>query len=84
MDCPESDLLWYSSVDPTNAKTVAQVIAHILLAKYFQIHYSLTILPLDATNSAVKWMDTVLTNNLSEESFHSVRKLSQYNPFKFR
>jgi hypothetical protein len=84
MDCPESDLSWYSSFAPSNAQKAAQVTAHFLLATYFQIPYSLAILPLDVTKLTVKWMDTILTNNLSEEPCHSVCKLSRYNALKFR
>jgi len=84
MDCPESDLPWYSSVAPSNAQTVAQAIANILLATGFQIHYSLTILQLDATNSAGKWMDTMMTNNLSEEPCHNSGTFSLYIALKFR
>ena len=84
MDCPESDLPWYSSVAPSISQTVAQAIAHILLATDFQIHYSLTILQLDATNSAGKWMDTIITNKHSEEPFHNSGTFSLYNALKFR
>ena len=84
MHCLESDLPWYSSVAPSNAQTVAQAIAHILLPTDFQIDYSLTILQLDATNCAGKWMDTIITSNHSEESFHNAGTLSLYNALKFR
>jgi len=80
MDC----FLWYSSVAPLNAQTVAQVLAHILLATYFEIHYSLTILPLDVTNLTVKWMDTIPTNNLSEELCLNAGKLYRYIALQFR
>ena len=84
MHCLESDLPWYSSVAPSNAQTLAQAIAHILLATDFQIHYSLTVLQLDATNSTGKWMDTILTNKLSEEPCHNAGTLPLYNALKFR